>query len=102
MAAFIPHEPPATCQDSIFFSNWASSNGGIRQGTWLGPYVFLSLINDLKSTLQLHKFVDDCIMTEIISAFDVSVMKQELDKLKSWSDTNLMNINTKKTKEMLI
>ena len=41
-------------------------------------------------------------MTETISTYDISVMQQEMDKLKSWSDTNLMNINTKKTKEMLI
>jgi len=83
-------------------SDWASPNGGMPQGTWLGPYVFLSLINDLKSLLDLYKFVDDCTLTEILSPLDVSVMPQELDKLNSWSDTNLMNVNTTKTKEMLI
>jgi len=43
------------------FSDWASPNGSMPQGTWLGPYVFLSLINDLESLVELHKFVDDCI-----------------------------------------
>ena len=84
------------------FSDWASPNGGMPQGTWLGPYVFLSLINDLRSLLELHKFVDDCTLTEIISPLNVSVMQQELDKLNDWSDANHMNVNTRKTKEMLI
>jgi hypothetical protein len=85
-----------------FLSNWASPNGGMPQGTWLGPHVFLSLINDLRSTLPLHKFVDDCTMTEIISPVDASKLQEEFDKLKSWSDINLMKVNTRKTKEMLI
>jgi len=85
-----------------FFSNWASPNGGMPQGTWLGPYVFLSLINDLKSLMELHKYVDDCTLTEILYPLEVSFMQQELDKLNTWSNTNHMNVNTRKTKEMLI
>ena len=84
------------------FSDWASPNGSMPQGTWLGPYVFLSLINDLSSTLELHKFVDDCTLSETISKLGASVMQQEIDTLNRWSCANLMNINTKKTKEMLL
>jgi len=36
------------------FSEWAKPNGGMPQGTWLGPYVFLGLINDLTSLIELH------------------------------------------------
>ena len=45
-------------------SEWARPNGGMPQGTWLGPYVFLALINDLSSLVELHKFVDDCTLSE--------------------------------------
>jgi len=83
-------------------SDWASPNGGMPQGTWLGPYVFLALINDLQSQLELHKFVDDCTLSEIIAKLSVSTMQKEIDDLNSWSRTNLMNINTRKTKEMLL
>jgi len=48
------------------FSDWASPNGGMPQGTYLGPYVFLTMIDDLKSPLELHKYVDDCTLFEII------------------------------------
>ena len=61
-------------------SNWASPNGGMPQGTWLGPYIFISLIDDLQSILELHKFVDDCTLTEIIAKYSIGAMQQELDK----------------------
>ena len=84
------------------FSDWASPNGSMPQGTWLGPYVFLSLIDELKSLLELHKYVDDCTLTETIRKLSASIMQQEVDNVNSWSCTNHMNINTKKTKEMLL
>ena len=83
-------------------SEWLSPNGGMPQGTWLGVYIFLTLINDLKSTLNLHKFVDDCTLSEILPRFAVSSMQPEIDDLNKWSKDNYMNINISKTKEMLI
>ena len=47
------------------------------QGTWLGPYVFISLINDLDSLLELHKSVDDCTLSESILETSVSIMQQQ-------------------------
>jgi hypothetical protein len=83
-----------------FFSDWSSPNGGMPQGTWLGPFVFLCLINDLQSALHLHKFVDDCTLSEVLSKQTASSMQHELDAIDIWSQTNYMKINTKKTKEM--
>ena len=83
-------------------SEWASPNGGMPQGTWLGVYIFLTLINDLKSEINLHKFVDDCTLSEIIPRFGSSPMQHEVDELNDWSKANHMNINTNKTKEMII
>ena len=71
------------------------------QGTWLGVYVFISLINSLQSSLEFHKFVDDCTLSEVVSSSS-SIMQQEIDALNQWSIDNKMNINTKKTKEMLL
>lgn len=82
-------------------SEWASPNGGMPQGTWLGVYVFISLINSLQSSLELHKFIDDCTLSEVVSS-SASMMQQEIDALSKWSVDNKMNINTKKTKEMLL
>jgi hypothetical protein len=84
------------------YSEWASPNGGMPQGTWLGPYVFLILINDLSSMMDIHKFVDDCTLSEIIAKHGTSEMQSAMDSLARWSESNLMNINIKKTKEMLL
>jgi len=81
-------------------SEWASPNGGMPQGTWLGVYIFLTLINDLKSEINLHKFVDDCTLSETLPRFGSSMMQHEVDKLNDWSKANHMNINTNETKEM--
>jgi len=59
------------------FSDWVSPNGGMPQGTYHSPYVFLSLYNDLKSLLELLKIVDDCTLTEIIKKLNTSRMQLE-------------------------
>jgi hypothetical protein len=85
------------------FSSWATLNDGMPQGTWFGPYVFLRLINDLKKTdLPTFKFVDDVTITEIISQAGPSQMQAAADYVAEWSCFNLLNINTRKTKEMLL
>ena len=71
------------------------------QGTWLGPYVFLILINDLVTSVPMFKFIDDVKVTEVIASGS-SQMQIAADQIASWSDSNFMNINIKKTKEMLI
>ena len=68
--------------------------------------VFISLINSLQSSLELHKFVDDCTLSEVASSSS-SIMQQEVDALNKYllnasPVDNKMNINTKKTKEMLL
>ena len=77
-------------------------NGSMPQGTWLGLYIFLILINDLTATIQLDKFVDDVTLTERLIPDEPSNMQQELSRLQAWSNANLMNVNSKKTKEMLL
>jgi len=42
-------------------------NGGMPQGSWLGPLSFLLLIDDLQIDCQIHKYVDDTTLTEIIT-----------------------------------
>jgi hypothetical protein len=64
---------------------WASPNGGMPQGTWLGFYLFLTLINDLISEINFYKFVDDCTMSEILPRFGSSMMQNQIDELKEWS-----------------
>jgi hypothetical protein len=85
-----------------FFSDWITLKGGMPQGTWFGPYVFLILIDDLNTIMATFKFVDDVTLTEIIEQSNLSQMQLAADQIAGWSHLNFMNINTKKTKEMLL
>ena len=51
----------------------------------------------------MHKFVDDTTLSEVIGKHNVSIMQSAMnEQLGGWSENNNMNVNTKKTKEMLI
>lgn len=87
---------------SQYVSDWLTLSGSMPQGSYLGPLVFLVLINDLTAGCLLHKFVDDTTLSEIIPKGSSSNMAVILNDVVNWSGKNLMNINWKKTKEMWI
>jgi hypothetical protein len=82
-------------------SAWSRPNGGMPQGSFFGPYVFLILINDLVANVPLIKFVDDITAVEIVNHGAGSQMQTVLDQIAGWCSTNFMVINPKKSKEML-
>jgi len=78
-------------------SDWLILRGGIPQGSWLGPLIFLLLIDDLKLPLLTHKYVDDTTVSEILAHGEDRRMHLVLGEIEAWSETNYMNINCKKT-----
>ena len=72
------------------------------QRTWLGPLIFILLINDLSTTCMMHKFVDDITLTEVVERDELSNMSFHFSNVVGWSSDNLMNINYKKTKDMVL
>ena len=88
-----------------FQSAWGSVNGGVPQGTKLGPILFLVMINDLelKSPHTSHwKYVDDLTLSESLSIRDQSTLQSDLDEIQQWAEQNDMRLNVKKCKEMVI
>jgi len=59
-----------------------------REHTSVGTYVFLSLYDDHKSLIELHKFDDDCTLAEIIKEMNTSRLQLEIDSDDSWSSLN--------------
>ena len=90
-------------------SGWNLINGGVPQGTKLGPLFFLVMINDLTTTVPMYTFFDDVTMSEIISlhpnheakitiASTSYHLQDEINAVTRWTSTNNMKFNEKKTK----
>ena len=84
------------------FSEWLPLKGSLPQGTWLGPLLFVLLIDDLSTSCMLHKFIDDSTLSEICKKGEPSAMAGHLNNVIEWCRDNLMNVNYEKTKEMLL
>ena len=73
------------------------------QGLWLGPLSFLVLINDLSTGCPVHKYVDDSTLSEVLLSKQLtSNMETYLHNLTDWATLNDMQLNTAKTKEMIL
>ena len=73
-------------------SGWLTLNGGMPQGSYLGPLIFLVLINDLTAGCLLHKFVDDTTLSEIIPKGETnSNMSSLVENILHWSQCNFQH-----------
>ena len=86
-------------------SKWMDVNGGVPQGSVLGPILFVIFINDLDIGLlnSVSKFADDTkIMGRAKSLEDCINIQNDLHKLELWSKQWEMEFNVDKCKVMHI
>ena len=70
------------------FSKWGNVPAGVPQGTKLGPWLFIVMINDLTRTRSDQaKFVDDLTISETIPKFSQSSIQETVTIIESWSCT---------------
>ena len=78
-------------------------NGGIPQGTKIGPLLFAVMVNDLVSTWSPRaKFVDDLSVVEIVPRNSPSVLNFIVQDINQYAVTNNMTLNPSKCKEMSV
>jgi len=73
-------------------NDWVKLNGGVPQGTRIGPLGFVTVVNDAAtdSALTTLKYVDDLTLIETRSRNEASVMQNHLDDFLSASTCQLM------------
>ena len=73
------------------------------QGTKLGLWLFVLMINDLRPDgVDQGKFVDDLTISETVPKSGVSIIQNSVNSIKEWSDNNLFRLHDGKCKELRI
>jgi DNA-binding transcriptional regulator of glucitol operon len=85
-------------------SEWKQLNGGVPQGTKVGPLGFVVIVNDaaIDTPFVTLKYVDDLTLVESRSRSQSSVMQQHLDNFECWAAQNNMKLNPKKCATMKV
>jgi hypothetical protein len=87
---------------SNYTSKWKCINGGVPQGTKLGPVLFILMIHDLRPALDTIKYVDDTTIFTATTDPSTTVLQEAATYAYQWSAQNNMKVNASKTKVMNI
>lgn len=85
------------------FSEWGEVPCGVPQGTKLGPWLFILMINDLKLTnFTYWKYIDDTTASETVQRNLDSQIQMGVNELETWTLQNKFQLHVQKCKELII
>ena len=84
-------------------SEWRNVPEGVPQGTKLGSWLFILMIDDIKtSNTELWKYVDDTTIAECVDKKEDSRIQSDVEELIAKSNQNKFQLNESKCKELRI
>ena len=84
-------------------SEWRNVPAGVPQGTKLGPWLFILMIDEINtSKAELWKYVDDTTIAEVVEKNKGSTIQTVVDELINKSNQNKFQLNEAKCKELRI
>ena len=88
-------------EDSL--SEWRNVPAGVPQGTKLGPWLFILMIDDINtSNSNLWKYVDDTTIAECVHKKEGSRIQSDVEELIAKSNQNKFQLNESRWKELRI
>ena len=84
-------------------SEWRNVPAGVPQGTKLGPWLFILMIDDINtSNTELWKYVDDTTIAECVDKKEDSHIQSDVEELIAKFHQNKFQLNESKCKELRI
>ena len=75
-------------------SEWRKVLAGVPQGTKLGPWLFILMIDDINtSNTELWKYVDDTTIAECVDKKEDSRIQSDVEELIAKSNQNKFQLN---------
>jgi len=85
------------------YSDWGSVRAGVLQGTKLGLWLLLVMINDIHvNDINLRKYIDDTPMAKTVHKGQLSGMQAAVDDLVGQTEMDKFQLNETKCKELQI